>query len=211
MPSFTPSAGTYFYYVVTYTQVDGSYFVTDQAVWIKYSDVNLNVPPKIISTSISPTTISPSQSFTGHYEINNPTSYNMNVGLGLGIRPSGTNGEIVDTPHDVVISVAPGTNTYSRTFIVPSGASGGSYDVAQAIWSGQPGSSTQYATSGWKNTILTVQKDPDFSISITSPANYAHFLVEDSITFRASVQGGMTPIAMSGYQTLRVRLVEEIL
>ncbi|MDO9098432.1 MAG: hypothetical protein Q7U60_09960, partial [Candidatus Methanoperedens sp.] len=144
---------------------DASFSVVIPMQDTKYVAMSCNVVqttqnPILSSTSISPSSVLPGQSFTGYYVINNPNSASVNVGLGLSIRRSGTYGEIVDKSNDVVISAAPGTNTYSRTFTVSSSASAGSYDVAQAIWSGSPGTGTQYATSGWKSVVLTVQQTP---------------------------------------------------
>lgn len=126
-------------------------------------------PLSLSSTSSSPSSLYPGESFTGYYTIYNPNSVYVTAGLGMSIRPSGTYGEIVDTSNDITVSVSPGSNTYSRNFRVPSSASTGSYDIAMAIWDGYPGSGSQIASSGWKSgpTILPKPQPFDFSIYLS--------------------------------------------
>ena len=93
---------------------------------------------------ISPTTIAAGGSITAYFFITNPNSFPIQVGLGMSITPTGANNWISDPYNDVVITISPGTNVYSRSFDVPSYAAAGSYDLTLAIWSGPPGSSNQY-------------------------------------------------------------------
>ncbi|MHB8103490.1 MAG: PKD domain-containing protein [Methanosarcina sp.] len=69
------------------------------------------------------------------YSINNPSTENIeNVRLGAQIRTNDPQGEWIDDPsNDQIITLLPGTNDYSRTFIVPQSASLGFYDARWVI------------------------------------------------------------------------------
>jgi len=105
---------------------------------------------------ITPTSIAAGGTITAYYSVTNPTSSPIQVGLGMSIQPSGSGNPVSDPSNDVVVTVYPGTNTYSRSFNVPSYAAPGSYDWVLAIWSGAPGSSNQYDSTGWQTGGLTV-------------------------------------------------------
>jgi hypothetical protein len=115
-----------------------------------------NSPPYFSGgTYISPMTVAAGGTITAYFSITNPNSYSIQVGLGMSIRPAGTDNEISDRSNDVAVTLSPGTNTYTRNFNVPTYTSPGSYEWVLAIWSGSPGSSNQYANTGW-NAGLTV-------------------------------------------------------
>lgn len=111
--------------------------------------------PSFSSVHISPTSIKKGQSFTAYYVINNPNSSPIQVGLGLSISPAGLSREIDDYYNDKVITVHPGSDTYSRAF-TNTKQSPGLYDVAYGIWSGIPGKSTFIKSTGWISRTLTI-------------------------------------------------------
>jgi hypothetical protein len=124
--------------------------------------------PTMSYWSVSPTSAVPGQYLTVKYYITNPNSASMSVGLGFSIRLSGTSGDgISDPARDKIVSVSPGSNWYDRLFLIPTNTIGGSYECVWAIWSGAPGSSTQYASSGWQVNWLTIQT----TASVTFSAN----------------------------------------
>jgi len=116
-----------------------------------------NSPPYFSGgTYLSPTTVAAGGTVTAYFSITNPNSYPVQVGLGMSIRPVGTDNEISDPNNDIVVLASSGTNTYTRTFYVPTYASAGSYEWILAIWSGSPGSSNQYANTGWNGGLNVV-------------------------------------------------------
>lgn len=70
----------------------------------------------------------------------------MKIGLGATLRDlSGR--ELTDQVRDKIVPASPGSHWYDRSFKVP--PEEGIYDLAMAIWTGQPGTSIQLATTGW--------------------------------------------------------------
>ncbi|MDI6917675.1 MAG: hypothetical protein QMC80_07770, partial [Thermoplasmatales archaeon] len=127
--------------------------------------------PTITSYSLSPTTAGPGETITFSYTINNPNQVSMTVGLGASIRKSGTTTEICDTTNDVSVTISAGSSTKTRSFVIPTSTTTGTYEACWAIWSGTPGSSTQYSTSGWQSNQLTIPEtssNPQLSFSPTS-------------------------------------------
>lgn len=98
--------------------------------------------PTITAYDISPRMVAPGGTITFSYTINNPSSSSQNVGLGASIMLGGTS--LNDPANDIVVSVAPGTSTKTRSFKIPSTATLGTYNVYWRMWSGTPGSSTLY-------------------------------------------------------------------
>jgi hypothetical protein len=123
------------------------------------------LPLILIDSHISQKSVAPGKSFSGSYVIFNPNNFSVSAGLGLSIRPSGNYSEIFDSKNDMIVSVLPGKNTYSRSFEIPSLTTSGSYDVKMSIWSKTPQTSTLVSSTNWLTNMLGVQ-DFDFSISV---------------------------------------------
>ena len=98
-----------------------------------------DVIPTITTCDVSLRVAAPGDSITFSYTINNTASTAQTVGLGASIRLGSTSTS--DTANDIVVSVAPGTSTKTRSFKIPSTANLGNYGVRWEIWSGTPGSS----------------------------------------------------------------------
>jgi hypothetical protein len=114
---------------------------------------NTEAPASLSGSSISPTTAAAGDTITAYYYINNPNSFPIQVGLGMSIRPVGTDSEVTDPSNDVVLTVSPGTGLYTRIFSVPTYAAAGDYEWVLAIWSGSPGSSAQFDSTGWQGGL----------------------------------------------------------
>jgi len=113
-------------------------------------------PPILTGCSFYPATVNAGTSFTAQYTINDPNSFSVFVGLGAAIRQSSTGGSIVDATHENVISVAPGTGTYSRQLSTLTSLPTASYDWQVSLWTGSPRTTNQYTTSGWRSGGLQI-------------------------------------------------------
>ena len=123
---------------------------------------------------IDPASVESGNSFTAYYYITNPSSINKAAWLGASIRETGTTTGISDDAHDTVVTLAPGSHWYTRTFTVPADAVAGSYDVMLGLHGGNVvGSGPEWGYTDWSNK-LTVSSTMDTtapSISITSPTS----------------------------------------
>ncbi len=146
-------SGTYYAAAVLTAVYGSSSFQTDQWVWSSPLTI---IQPILVDQSLSSSTVNPGQSLTVGYYITNPSSSTITVGLGFGIRMSGTTSEINDRAGDKIISVSPGSGWYYRNFTVPSTTVTGSYDVYWGIWPNMPGTGTSIQTTGWLSGLLTV-------------------------------------------------------
>ena len=115
--------------------------------------------PSLTKVSFAPQIVLAGDTINGFYEVNNPNSFAVNVGLGMSIKATAGGQEIGDPATDAIISVSPGINMYSRIFHIPSSTPLGEYMVAIAIWDGIPSSSQQLSFPGWQSG-LTLQAPP---------------------------------------------------
>jgi len=82
---------------------------------------------------VTPQKVSPGQTINFRYYINNPSSYTVNVGLGVSIKdPYGNT--INDPSNDKAVLLPPGYSWQTRPFVIPSSASKGVYDVLFGIY-----------------------------------------------------------------------------
>lgn len=121
-------------------------------------------------TKIDPTTIGENGSVTAYYTVNNPNPYSVNVGLGATLKRVGTALEIYDTPNDKIISIPSGWSVQSRTFKLSSLVLAGSYEYNLVIWSGAPGTTTQYASTGYRTGLVVTApfQTPTFDLANSS-------------------------------------------
>jgi hypothetical protein len=137
------------------------------------------VPPVFLNCSINPASITPGNDFQAQYSIYNPNSANISVGLGAGIRKTGTSNNISDPSDQVIVSISPGSGLYRRPFHLPANASQGSYDFILNLWYGTPGQGSEYTTSGWSADSLQVSSSnnpptnnpPSLSSGYVSPSS----------------------------------------
>ena len=150
---------------------DGSSGHTDVTSSVSGPNVTVAAPTLSSSSYVTPNSLDRGSSFTAWYLITNPNSSSISVGLGASIRPVGSSGNgLADPSHDTTVSVSPGIHWYSRLFATSTSSSVGSYQTVLAIWSGAPGTSTQYASTGWRND-LTLTAPPilaELSVDPTS-------------------------------------------
>ncbi|MGA2177903.1 MAG: Calx-beta domain-containing protein, partial [Verrucomicrobiota bacterium] len=82
---------------------------------------------------VSPATITAGGQLTVYFQIYNPNSSSISIGLGCSIRQNGTSTWLSDPANDVYKTVPSGYSTQTRYYNVPSGSLG-SYDVAWGLW-----------------------------------------------------------------------------
>jgi hypothetical protein len=174
-------AGTY-YATAVLSAVYGSSLATDQLVWSSPLTV---VQPILADQNLSSSIANPGQSLTVGYYISNPSSSNISVGLGVGIRMTGTTGEINDRAADKIISVSPGSGWYYRNFAVPSTVVVGSYDVYWGIWPNLPRTGTPIQTTGWLSDLLTIagMVSVVFSATGLGPSTSGLILTVDGVQY----------------------------
>jgi PKD repeat protein len=87
------------------------------------------------------------------YQIKNPGSQNIEVGLGASIRDQ--SGNVIDNQaNDRIVTAQPGTYWASRYFDIPQDAEPGEYDVAYGLW--DKTFSKQYQAT-WKEQWLGIK------------------------------------------------------
>jgi len=164
-------------YQVSFGSVSGYNTPSSQAAQVNTGQITsitgvytpIESPPTSLDLKdyyLSSYSVKAGESFTAYYNIYNPNSYSVTVWLGCSIRKSGSYSEITDSSHDKSVSVSPGTDWYSRTFMVPSGTSSDSYEYCLAIWKDQ--SVTQYDTSGWESGLTVLPQTQSSSISCSA-------------------------------------------
>jgi len=164
-------------YQVSFGSVSGYNTPSSQAAQVNTGQITsitgvytpIESPPTSLDLKnyyLSSYSVKASESFTAYYSIYNPNSYSVTVWLGCSIRKSGSYSEITDSSHDKSVSVSPGTDWYSRTFMVPSGTSSDSYEYCLAIWKDQ--FVTQYDTSGWESGLTVLPQTQSSSISCSA-------------------------------------------
>lgn len=117
----------------------------------------------ITSESLSPSIISPGQTFTLTYTIDNPNpTYSLiQIGLGASIRLDGSTNAISDTSNDIYLTFLPGgVSTQTRQFTTSPSLTLGSYDVLWGIWMGPPGQGNYLYYTGWLSNQLQVRPPP---------------------------------------------------
>lgn len=91
-------------------------------------------PMIITSSSPSPNTVAPGDTFIIYYDINSYCEENHeNILLGASIYDSSV-GFISDPLNDSLVTITPGTLTVSRIFVLPSNTPAGTYDLYTALW-----------------------------------------------------------------------------
>lgn len=109
-----------------------------------------------VRASCSPEVVARGGTFTITLDITMTGDEDMTVGLGAGIIHTNPvhKKELIDTLHDVVVSVAPGTRPYEREFVVPQQAPVGEYWVNLGIWAGEPGHSPKKDSAKCERLIV---------------------------------------------------------
>ncbi|MEK6958857.1 MAG: hypothetical protein AABW59_02310 [archaeon] len=91
----------------------------------------------ITGYSISPSapTLTPGQSFTINYTINNVSGATITATLGASLYKNGdTVTEYSDILGDKTLTIATGSNTYSRTFTIQPNTPSGTYSLVLGLW-----------------------------------------------------------------------------
>ena len=187
-------------YTITLTGTSDN-FKSSEKLILNVSKKLIDAEPSpliLVDSYISQKSVAPGKSFAGSYVIFNPNNFSVPAGLGLSIRPAGNNSEIFDSKNDMIVSVLPGKNTYSRSFEIPSLATSGSYDVKMTIWSKTPQTSTLISSTNWLTNILGVQ-DFDFSVSVlpNSGSVLAGHALALAGTVNVNVIGGPQIVSLS--------------
>jgi hypothetical protein len=137
---------------------------------VTYDDNLAQIPPLLLDCSISSQSAHPGDTLTFSYYIFNDNPSSTTYGLGASIRQTGTSGEIDDTSHDITVSAPSGSTWQSRQFYIQLSTSIGTYDWSVAVWSGTPGQSGRFTTSGWDNGGLQI-----------NPSTYSVTFAENNI------------------------------
>jgi len=116
--------------------------------------------PFITAYSITPLTANPGDALTIKYTINNPTSESISAALGCSIQKSGTTNWISDPNNDKVVDVVPGSDDYSREFVLPSTLDPGKYNVAWGLWNSD--FTTKYDYKQSDNYLSVIEQGPTY-------------------------------------------------
>ncbi|MHB8103334.1 MAG: amidase domain-containing protein [Methanosarcina sp.] len=114
-----------------------NFWAIDKSTGQKSSEVPVTITGQAVITiqSMSPTVVAPGGKVTFVFNINNPTTKNIeNVRLGAQIKTTDTQGEWIDDPaNDKIVTLLPGAHDYSRAFKVSQSAVSGIYDARWVI------------------------------------------------------------------------------
>ncbi|MBD3260049.1 hypothetical protein GF371_05495 [Candidatus Woesearchaeota archaeon] len=111
--------------------------------------------PEITNYRLSKTKVKQGESFTIYYTINNPNQDDVPAWLGATFKdPFGR--VVEDESHDKNVLLSPGSREYSRTFVMPSTATTGTYSIFLGVHGRNDYDFADYY--GYFNYALTVEK-----------------------------------------------------
>jgi hypothetical protein len=131
---------------------------------VTYTDSLPQVPPIMQECTLSGYTGSvpayqtqAGTSLTIGYLIFNDNNGATSYGLGASIRPTGVPGTTYnDQTNDTTALTPSGISVQERYFNIPASVGVGTYDWTVSLWSGKPGQSSMFTTSGWSNGGLQI-------------------------------------------------------
>jgi VCBS repeat-containing protein len=166
--------------IITCLATMGSFFAVPDAV-------KAAADPTLVAYDVTPTTVWAGNTVTLSYTINNPEAAAVDVALGASMMNPNLNYFNDPDGNDIVISAAPGTATYTRTFRIPDDAVAGLYTVLWGIWNGN---FTQQYQLAWRSYYLNVVRAPTLTIAFDDgyDAIYQNgFPIIDAAGFQATV------------------------
>ncbi|OEU43704.1 hypothetical protein BGV40_02725 [Methanosarcina sp. Ant1] len=160
-----------------------NFWAIDKSTGQKSSEVPVTITGQAVITiqSMSPTVVAPGGKVTFVFNINNPTTKNIeNVRLGAQIKTTDTQGEWIDDPaNDKIVTLLPGAHDYSRAFKVSQSAVSGIYDARWVILNNANGnwfdSKTMTKILEIKNALPTIATQ-SISPTVVAPGGKITFV-----------------------------------
>ena len=153
--------------------------------------------PTIVSGDVTPSTVWQGRTASLSFTINNPGAANVNIILAGMAMLRSPYYENKDTVNQIMVSAAPGTATYTRSFQIQPDAPAGAYIMYWSIWNED--ATTQYDWA-YRNDAVTVVVAP--TITLAFDDGYVSILENgypllDSYGFQATIFAvtGLTTIA----------------